>query len=68
MQTLPHVPVINSLYQGKSGFILVCAMPIEFGQMCQYCILIYGKIIRWTRYFKCVMFSLCLEKCPGCTW
>jgi hypothetical protein len=28
----------NNLYQGKSGFFLVCAMPTEFGQMYQYCI------------------------------
>jgi hypothetical protein len=63
MQTLLHIPVIISLYQGKIGFILVCAMPREFGQIYQYCILIRDKVIRWTRYCKRVMFSVCLEKC-----
>jgi len=53
MQNLLHVPVIISLYQGNSGFILVCALPTELGQMYQYFMLIHGKVIRWALNALC---------------
>jgi len=62
MQNLLHVPVMISLDQGNSGFILVCAIPTEFGQLYQYCILIHGKVIQCTLNALC---SVCVWKISG---